>query len=427
MSDASAELVIRGARVWSGAGPARHADLLLREGRIVQIGSALPAAPDAAVIHAPQGLVLPGLADAQAHFDPPPCSKPWCPAARLHDRRDALPGSPAREPRHAAATLAQRIARGATHIRCHVEVDPESGLAALQFALAVREALHDVVDLQLVAAARGPAKGASDAAAVLDMLDQATQQGAAVIGGIDPAAAGDDTEGLAALDALFAIAARRGCALDFPLRQRGAAGVTLIERILERTRALGLAGRVSIGHAGCLGMLAPQRLDRLGAQLAEQRIALLTLAPGGDTPQPPLRRLAELGVPLVTGSHSGYDLPAAPGHVDMLERAYLLAYVNGLRRDADLQLALHMASLAGARLMGFEQHGVAAGCAADLVIVDAASAAEAVLWRPPRRWVIKRGRVVARDGLPMPAVLGGTPCSRADFNARSRWPGHAPT
>ncbi|HPO18590.1 MAG TPA: amidohydrolase family protein, partial [Rubrivivax sp.] len=391
MHAASDELVIRGARVWAGQGAAQRADVLVRDGRIAQLGMALQAAPDAAAIEAPGALVLPGLADAHAHFELRSCSKPWCPSAHLYTRRGVLPDGPPNEPRHAERALAQRIARGATHIRAHVEVGPEQGLAALHRALAARESLRDAVELQVAAVARGGAAGLTDSAAMLDLLDQAAQQGAAVIGAVDATPPGAD--GVAPLDALFAIASRRGCRLDFALRDGGAADVVRIERIIERTRALGLAGRVSIGHASVLGLLAPQRLDTIAARLAEQRITLMTLAPGGGTPQPPLRRLVELGVPVVTGSDGAPDEPAMPGPGDMLERAYLVAYVNGLRRDADLQLALHMASIAGARLIGGAEHGIRVGCAADLVIVDAASAAEAVLCRPPRRWVIKRARV----------------------------------
>jgi cytosine/adenosine deaminase-related metal-dependent hydrolase len=48
--------------------------------------------------------------------------------------------------------------------------------------------------------------------------------------------------------------------------------------------------------------------------------------------------------------------------------------------------------------MELEGYGLAAGCHADIVLVDAQAPAEAVAERPPRRLVLKRGRAVARDG-----------------------------
>ena len=82
----------------------------------------------------------------------------------------------------------------------------------------------------------------------------------------------------------------------------------------------------------------------------------------------------------------------------MLERAFLLAYRNGLRDDPGIELALHMATYGGAQVMGVADYGLTVGSVADLVLVEAETAAEAVAYHPARRIVLKRGRVVARDG-----------------------------
>ena len=72
--------------------------------------------------------------------------------------------------------------------------------------------------------------------------------------------------------------------------------------------------------------------------------------------------------------------------------------MNGLRDDPGLELALRMATYAGAQVMGARGYGLEVGCAADLVLVEAETLAEAVVAHPPRRLVLKRGAVVARDG-----------------------------
>jgi cytosine/adenosine deaminase-related metal-dependent hydrolase len=61
-----------------------------------------------------------------------------------------------------------------------------------------------------------------------------------------------------------------------------------------------------------------------------------------------------------------------------------------------------MATQGGAQVLGLEDHGVAVGASADLVLVEAENAAEAVALHPPRRLVLKRGKVVARDGTTRP-------------------------
>ncbi|MNU06841.1 cytosine deaminase [compost metagenome] len=49
--------------------------------------------------------------------------------------------------------------------------------------------------------------------------------------------------------------------------------------------------------------------------------------------------------------------------------------------------------------MEIADYGLAEGKVADLVIMPGESLAELVVTRSPRRRVIKRGRIVARDGV----------------------------
>jgi N-acyl-D-aspartate/D-glutamate deacylase len=64
-----AELLIRNGRVVDGTGaPARHADILVRDGRIFAVGPSI-AAKDAEVIDAEDAIVAPGFIDCHTHFD----------------------------------------------------------------------------------------------------------------------------------------------------------------------------------------------------------------------------------------------------------------------------------------------------------------------------------------------------------------------
>lgn len=168
--------------------------------------------------------------------------------------------------------------------------------------------------------------------------------------------------------------------------------------IAERTKALGLRGRVALSHAFCLGSVDAARLETLIDLLLDNDIAVMTHGPAGLTPFPPVQRLAERGVRLFTGSDGVRDAWSPLNNGDMLERAYIVAYRNGFRHDEDIETALRMATFGGARLMGAKDSGLHVGAPADLVLVQAETAAEAVVMHPPRRLVLKRGRVVARDG-----------------------------
>ena len=95
--------------------------------------------------------------------------------------------------------------------------------------------------------------------------------------------------------------------------------------------------------------------------------------------------------------HSGYL--AAHGNGDMLLLAAFTARLTPFNTNAELDAVLEMGTLGAARSLGFEnEHGVAVGKRADLMVLEAPTPHEAVLNQSRRLWVIKGGRVVASDG-----------------------------
>ena len=392
------DLLLQGARL-PGTGVA---DLLLRDGRIASIdpspgpGRAIGAAH---VIDASGCLVLPGLVDGHCHIDKSLWGTPWHshragPSLQDKIRNErAVLGELALSPETQSARLLEHmVACGTTHARTHVDVGPEMGLTHLHGVLATREKFRDRIDLQLVAF---PQQGVALQPGTLALLEQAVRDGAEVIGGLDPI--GMDRDPKLQLDGIFAIAGRLGCAIDIHLHDRGDMGALTIEMIAERCAALGLRGKVALSHAFCLGMLEPARLDEITRLLLDQDIAVMTHAPSGPTPFPPVRLLHERGVRLFTGSDGVRDAWSPLNNGDMLERAYLIAYRCGFRDDAGIELALDMATHGGARVMGMADYGLHVGAVADMVLVPAETPAEAVVFHPPRRRVIKRGRIVGPD------------------------------
>jgi cytosine/creatinine deaminase len=292
-----------------------------------------------------------------------------------------------------ARLLRHMVARGTTHVRTHVDIGPDIGLAHFHGIQAMRDSHRDWIDVEIVAF---PQTGVMIKPGTLELLEQAVREGAEAIGGLDPVGVDRDPKGQ--LDGIFAIADRHGCGVDIHLHDRGDLGAVTIDMIVERTRALGLKGKVVISHAFCLGMVEPARLDGLVDDLLDQDIAIMTHAPSGPTPFPPVRLLHDRGVRLLSGSDGVRDTWGPLNTGDMLERAFLLAYRSGFRDDSSLEVALRMATYGGAQTMGVTDYGVTVGSAADLGMVEAETAAEAVAFHPMRRLVLKRGQVVARDG-----------------------------
>jgi cytosine/creatinine deaminase len=228
-----------------------------------------------------------------------------------------------------------------------------------------------------------------------ELLEEALASGVETIGGIDPA--GIDRDPVRHLDVVFDLAARYGARVDLHLHDGGSLGTWELELIADRTRDAGLAGRVTVSHAYGFSQADPAAQERVIARLADAGVTLLTAAVY-SFPVPPIKRLRAAGVNVACGHDGICDLWGPYGSGDMLERAMHVAYRSTFRRDEDIELALDAATYGGARALGLDPYGLAAGAPADLVVVAASGAAEAVVTRPVRELVLKGGRVVARDG-----------------------------
>jgi cytosine/adenosine deaminase-related metal-dependent hydrolase len=393
-----ADLLVRNVR--PAGGPA--ADLLIRNGRF----SNDPAPPGVAVLEGQGRIALPGLVEAHTHLDKSLLGLPWYRnevGPRLTDKIDneravrrSLPIDPRRQSERQAALS---VSHGSTFIRSHVDVDTECGVAGIEGVLATRDAMAGSVTIDLVAF---PQSGLLVRPGTLALLEQALRLGAETVGGLDPCAIDRDPKGH--LDAVFGLAERFGRGVDIHLHETGEMGAFSTELIIERTRALGMAGRVVVSHAFCLGMPEPSIVEPLIAALADAGIAIMTTGPA-SRPAPPIKRLLAAGVVVCAGSDGIRDTWGPYGNADMLERAMFIGLRNNLRRDDELALLLDVVTTGGARALGLAEYGLEPGCGGDLVLVAAETVAEAVAQRPGGRTVVKRGTVVAVDGS-TPAAAG---------------------
>jgi cytosine deaminase len=220
------------------------------------------------------------------------------------------------------------------------------------------------------------------------------REGADLVGGLDPAGIDEDVNGH--LDAVFAIAERRGAGIDIHLHDPGPLGCFELRQIAARALAAGLAGRVAVSHAYALGGVDEEELNRTLEALARADVAIMTNGPG-PVPMPPVRKLVAAGVRVFSGSDNIRDAWSPYGNGDMLERATWIGYRQGMSADSDLELAFDLGNGRSAQVLGLADHGLRIGAAADLVAIPSGSIAEAVASHPPRAMVMKRGRVVAGD------------------------------
>jgi cytosine/creatinine deaminase len=387
-------LLLAGATLPDGT----RADVLVADGVIaaVEAPGGAPAA-GAEQVNLDGTLLSAAFVEGHIHLDKSFVGGGW----RPHVPGDALDERIAAEARllaeadaevpvaeRALALVRQIAAYGTGWVRSHVDVHTEVGLAGVEMLLALRERCADLVELQIVAF---PQRGVIADPGAAALLDAALSAGAEVIGGLDPAGFDGDVDGQ--LDVIFDLAARHAAGIDIHLHDPGELGTSQLRRIAERTERAGMAGRVAVSHAYALGAVEAGELARTADALARAGVSIMTNAPGTG-PMPPVLALRDAGVTVFAGSDNIRDAWWPYGNGDMLERASMIGYRQGLYTDDELRVAWDLATGAAARALGLPDHGIHPGAPAHLVAVEAGGVPEAVAQHPPRRLVLHGGKIV---------------------------------
>lgn len=336
---------------------------------------------------------MPGLVDGHAHLDKTLWGLPWRPHSagpglaglveNERTNRTSLP--PVRE--RVSSLLQTYVDNGTVLIRSHVDVDPDNGLSAVEGVLEAAASLDGLIEVEVVAF---PQSGMLSRPGTAELMEAAVRNGASLVGGLDPA--GFDGDAVTHLDTIFGIAERNDCGIDLHLHDRGSLGRWEVGLVVERTRALGMEGRVTISHAFCLCDGDPS-IDGLLEQIADCGISLATVAPGSVDPLP-LDRILELGIDICLGQDGIRDLWSPWGDADMLGRAGQMAWRAGYRRDEDIERCVELATWRGAKALGRENLHLEPGGRGDVVLVDAATPAAAAVTKPPRSAVVRDGAIV---------------------------------
>lgn len=397
---------LRNVRPWGG----EPADLEIEAGRIASLRPHLPSeGPEPGDVDGRGRLVVPSFTDAHAHLDSSLLGLPFRPHTGgptiwdmvLNDREHW------RDPEWSVAerasyTLGLMISRGVTRVRTYAQIDADCRMERFE---AVRSAVaehRDRCDAIVIAC---PQAGLFKEPGVVELMEEALRQGADVVGGIDPSML--DRDPVRHLDVVFGLAEKYHVPVDIHLHEPGHLGVWTTELILERTRALGMQGKVTLAHGYGLGGVDAMTSARLVERLAELDVAMSTVAPPPPVTALPLLDLTSAGVRIGLGQDGQRDFWTPYGNGDMLDRTWQLAFTHDFRADELIEHCLAVATVGGASLMDPNaprvgapgpRPGVARGDAADLLVIDGECVAQVVMDRPQDRTVIKGGVVVA-DGL----------------------------
>jgi cytosine deaminase len=110
----------------------------------------------------------------------------------------------------------------------------------------------------------------------------------------------------------------------------------------------------------------------------------------------------------------GHDCVMDPwysmGSGDMLEVGHMAVHVAQMASIADKQKVFEILTYGNAKAIGLEGYGLDVGCHADLVVLQARDAVEALRLKANRLTVIRRGKVIAETPARVTALnLSGRP------------------
>jgi cytosine deaminase len=416
-----ADLVVRNATLPDGRS---GQDLLVADGRIVAIAPGI-AASARETVDAGGLLLSPPFVDAHFHMDATlSYGLPRVNASGTLLEGIALWGE--LKPLLTQEAIVERalaycdwaVAKGLLAIRSHVDVcDPR--LLAVEALLHVREKVKPYLDLQLVAF---PQDGVLRSPGALDNLKRALALGVDVVGGI-PHFERTMADGAESVRILCELAAQQGRLVDMHCDETDDPMSRHIETLALHAQRLGLQGRVTGSHLTSMHSMDNYYVSKLIPLIREAGVAaianpLINITIQGRHDGYPKRRgmtrvpeLLAAGVDVAFGHDCVLDPWYSLGSGDMLEVAAMGLHVAQMTAQDAMRACFAAVTTTPAKIMHLEGYGLAPGCRADFVLLQARDPVEAIRLRAARLKVFRGGKVVAQ-----------TPAATASIDLPGRGP-----
>lgn len=378
-------------------------DVAIKDGKIVAIEANIEGNAERE-INADGRVLIPGLVESHIHLDKALI------ADRLPNRsgtlREAIEVTGKLKPTFTKEDVVDRATRalmmlvknGTTHIRTHSEFDPSQGFTGFETVMKLKKDFSHLVDIQVVAF---PQEGIFKAKGTEEMMYQAMEMGADVVGGIPY----NDAPAKEHIDLVFEIAKKYNKPIDFHQDFKDDANGITIEYVCEKTIKEGFEGRVAVGHLTSLGALSKERLNPIVELISKAGVSVMSLPAtdlhlGGRTDEfnvrravTPVRALRDGGVNVCLATNNIRNAFTPYGNGDLMQIAMLAIPVSHLGGADDLHTVLPMITTNPAKALELNNYGVTVGNNADLVLLDTKIVNNAIIDIPDRLYVIKNGKV----------------------------------
>ncbi|MBT8004843.1 MAG: amidohydrolase family protein [Rhodospirillales bacterium] len=395
------DLILRNARIVGSAPDAPLQDIGIQDGKITAIEPALSA--EGEEIEVEGCMVSPGLVETHIHLD----------KSRILDRSSPSPNRGTDHMKRvsavkhtftvddvyerAQASLESCLINGTTHMRTHVEVDPNVGMNSFY---ALEQLVKDyawAIDLDLCVFIQ---EGLTGVPGADENLVAGGERGAEAIGG----APSYDSDRPAQIRRIFELAKEYDIDVDIHLDVGHVAEDMDIHLVCELTEQIGWGGRVAIGHGSKYAAMNPAELAELGKKLSDYGVTVTVLpatdlfTQGRHQDHSVIRGVADVNALMNGGANCCLSTnnilnPFTPfGDGSMVRMANMYANVAQRGTADELTQCFDMLSYSPAKLLGRDDYGVEVGKQADLVVWDAKTADETIATNAQALFGFKRGR-----------------------------------
>ncbi len=295
------------------------------------------------------------------------------------------------------------VAQGLLAIRSHVDICDDR-LLATDALLEVKRRVAPWLHLELVAF---PQDGLLRSPTAKQNLIRALDKGVEVVGGI-PHFERTMADGAASIRWLCELAAERGLRVDMHCDESDDPLSRHIETLAAETIRTGLQGRVTGSHLTSMHSMDNYYVSKLLPLIAEAGVhaianPLINITLQGRHDTYPRRRgmtrvpeLLEAGVNVAFGHDCVMDPWYGMGSGDMLEVAHMGLHVAQMTSTRGVTQCFDAVTTNAAKVIGCDGYGIAVGHRADLVLLQAGDAYEAIRLKAARLLVVRGGKVLAR-------------------------------
>jgi len=400
-------ILVKNVALWGSEG---LCDLGIANGRFVSVNADGVSSAAALTLDAEGRMAVPGFVEPHIHLDKALISE-RAPVNRSGTLTEAIEILWELKRNYTVDEIADRASRvlaralenGVSRLRSHVDVDPIGGTRPAEGVIRARERFGDLIDIQIVAF---PQEGIVKSPGTEALMREVMKLGADVVGGM-PFNEASPQDSRRHIEIVFDIARQFDADIDMHVDETDDPVARTLEVLAELTIANGWQGRVTAGHTCALAGYPRDYADHVIGRLHEANVNMIAnpatnLMLQGRLDDYPKRRgvtqvkeLLAAGVNVACGQDCVHDTFYPFGQNDPLEIAFLLCHASHMSQPAEILTVMDMVTSNGAKALRVPDFRVVVGGVADLVVLDAQDARGAFATRRPRRWVIRKGKLIA--------------------------------